>query len=97
QDAVARRRDGVLVDVQLRELDAPARLRLKLPEDRLDGLARSAPGRPEIEHDRCLGLQDVPLERRVGYFEHEGMLTAQSCTVAPCAFWSRSPQSSSLS
>ena len=53
------------------ELDAAAVLRLELLQDRLDGLARAAPRRPEVEDDGSVGLQDVVLERGIGDFEHE--------------------------
>ena len=69
---VARGGGGVLVDVDLRELDPAVRVRFELLEDRLDRTARPAPRRPEVEHDRDVAVQHVLLERLVGHVEHAG-------------------------
>src|SRR4029079_11572482 len=37
-----------------------------LLQDRCDHAARPAPGRPEVDEDGVLGLEDVSLEARVG-------------------------------
>src|SRR4051812_41134065 len=71
QHVVPRGGQRILVDVELRELDPAAALLLELFEDRLDGAARPAPWRPEVEHDRCVALQHVSLERVVRDLEHE--------------------------
>src|SRR3954452_16502978 len=71
QHVVARCRQRILVDVELRELNPPAALLLELFENRLDGAARSAPTRPEGEHPPCVALQPVALERGVRDLEHE--------------------------
>src|SRR5919204_6918062 len=58
EDVVARGRRGVLVDVQLRELDATPVLGRKLLEHRMDGAARAAPRRPEVDDDGLLRSED---------------------------------------
>jgi len=70
EDVVPRGGEGVLVDVQLRELDLSARVCLELLEDRLDCAAGSAPRRPEVEDDWHVALKDVAVEGRVGDLEH---------------------------
>src|SRR5690606_21308392 len=66
-DAVFRRRGLVLVDVHLRDADLSFVLARHLVEDRRDHLAGTAPLGPVIDENRLLGLQDLLLERCVGY------------------------------
>ena len=53
--AVALRQRRVAIDVDLDELDVAARVRDGLLEVRRQLVARPAPGRPEVHHDRMLG------------------------------------------
>ena len=63
--AVARRRGGVLVDVDLHDLGLGAEARRDLLESRADHLAGAAPFGPEIDHDGRVGLQNVLFEGSV--------------------------------
>src|SRR4029079_16512257 len=53
-DAKAGRRDRVLVDVQLRQLELAAHVAGDSLEDRSDDAARPAPGGPEVDQHRNL-------------------------------------------
>ena len=65
-DAVLRRRAGVLVDVQLHDLDLVAHGARDLFESRRDHAAGAAPLGPEVDHDRAGRLEHLGLEIRVG-------------------------------
>jgi hypothetical protein len=74
EHAVSGGDDRVLVDVQLCEFD-PARVLLgEVCEDGLDGLARAAPGGPEVDDHGSVGLQDLGVERFVGDLAHRARL-----------------------
>src|SRR6185436_332317 len=66
-DAELGRRLLVLVDVDLRDLEAPLVLLRHLVEDRRDRLAGAAPLRPVVDQHRGVGLQDLGLESVVGH------------------------------
>src|SRR5262245_1836057 len=70
EDAKAGRSLDVLVDVQFREADLALVLSFQLGEDRLDGVAGAAPGGPEVDDDRLVGLEHVTLEAVVGHLAH---------------------------
>src|SRR6266446_2370695 len=61
-DPESTRRDGIGVNVQLGDLDILALLVRDLLEDGSDHPTRTAPGRPEIDEHRSLGLDDLGLE-----------------------------------
>jgi hypothetical protein len=66
----------LVVGVDLRQLEAAAVLHLQLFQDRADGLAGSAPGRPEV-HQHGLahgGGNDLLLEVLYGDVDHAGSL-----------------------
>src|SRR5215211_367878 len=61
-DAVLRRGRGVLVYVELYDLDLAVHRAGDLLERRRNHPARAAPFGPEVDHDRFGGLQDLGLE-----------------------------------
>ena len=63
----------MLVDVQLREREPTTGLGLERGENRLDGPARPAPGRPEVDEDRAGG--DRVGKVRCAQFAHPGIVT----------------------
>src|SRR3954452_495299 len=65
EDLVLRGGLLVLVDVELDDAQVLALAR-DLLEDRADHAAGAAPGRPEVDEDGRLGLDDLRLEARVG-------------------------------
>src|SRR6185312_5929873 len=65
-DGEARRRARVLVDVQLGDLDLPGALGGQRLQDRGDGAAGTAPGRPEIDQHRNGRVLDLLLPAGVG-------------------------------
>ena len=65
-DAVVARDLRVLVGVDLDDLDAARVLRRELLEHGGDHAARAAPGRPEVDDDGDLRLEDLGLEGGVG-------------------------------
>src|SRR5436190_15480103 len=67
EDAEARSRLDVLVDVQLREGDLAIVLPLELGEDRLDRATGAAPRGPEVDDDGLARLEHVALEALVGH------------------------------
>src|SRR5205085_10332062 len=91
EDVVARRRGRVLVDVQLRELDAARVLLGELLHDRMDSSARSAPRGPEVDDDRRRRAEDVLLERRVGDVLHGVIVVRHVALRAGAPAPSRSP------
>ena len=81
-----RRRLLVLVDVELHDLQVLA-LAGDLLEHGRDDAARAAPGRPEVDEDRLVGLDDLGLEVGVGDFgdgagHGVGLLRSGSCSTA---------------
>src|SRR5258707_3054858 len=66
-DAELGRHALVLVDVDLRALEAAFVLLGDLVQDRRDRLARAAPSGPIIDQYRCLGLEDLRIETLVGH------------------------------
>src|SRR5919107_174855 len=65
-DAVPGRDGRVLVGVDLDDVDLVGVLAGQLVQDRRHGLARLAPGRPEVDHDRLVAGEDVGVEAVVG-------------------------------
>ena len=65
EDAVARRRDLVGVDVDLHDAQVVAR-GVQRVQDRLHGPARRAPGGGEVDQDGAVGLEDLGREGGVG-------------------------------
>src|SRR5690349_21729332 len=61
-DPELHRRRRVLVDVHLHDLDLVAQLAVDLLHDRGDHPARAAPGGPEVDQHRLVGLEDLALE-----------------------------------
>ncbi|KAG0162572.1 hypothetical protein DFQ30_001712 [Apophysomyces sp. BC1015] len=57
---------GVLVDVDLSDLQALAVVTRHLVEQRRNHLARAAPLRPEVDKDGLVRLEDVLFERSIG-------------------------------
>src|SRR5690606_15243331 len=57
-DAVAGGHAGVLVGVELDDLDLVTVVPRELLEDRGDGATRAAPRRPEVDEHGALGLED---------------------------------------
>ena len=62
----------VVVDVELDDLQRLAALAGDLLEHRRDHAARPAPGRPEVDEHRRVGLEDLGLEAVVGDFVDGG-------------------------
>src|SRR6476661_3868145 len=60
----------VLVDVHLHEADLLPVLGLELVEHLLDTLARSAPGRPEVDEDGPVGAENLRGEALVRDLDH---------------------------
>src|SRR4029079_7655755 len=81
-DAEARRHLLVVVDVDLRYLQAAAIFLGHFFQDRGNGLARTAPLRPVIDEDGDLGLQDLGLEAVVGDLLDFGTAHGSSGAVA---------------
>jgi len=76
----------VLVDVELDDLQGAVALVGDLLEDRSDDAAGAAPGCPEVDQDRRLGLEDLSLEVVVGDFVHRtGHGFSLRVSVACCA------------
>jgi hypothetical protein len=65
-DPEALRRERVVVDVHSCELNAPGHFRGELIENRSDGPAGAAPGRPHIEEDGERRALDLREKGRVG-------------------------------
>src|SRR5687767_11043852 len=63
-DAEPTRRDRIRVDVELRDLELVV-LGGDLLEDGADHPAGAAPGRPEVDEHRLVGLQDLLFEIRI--------------------------------
>src|SRR5437016_11518186 len=61
-DSIFRGGSGVLVDVELDDLDLAAERAGDLLQGRRDHLARAAPFGPEIDHHRARGLEHLGLE-----------------------------------
>src|SRR4051812_3324596 len=78
QDAVPRGGLDVLVDVQLREGDAVTVVAFELVQDRLDGAAGPAPGRPEVDDDGAARRDDLALERVVAQLVHRYRVPAKA-------------------
>src|ERR1700749_1418165 len=79
--AVFLRHVRILVDVDLGNRDLAFHLRRQFIQRRCDHLARAAPLRPEIDHDRALGVEDVVLEGRIGDFKRHGNTLGLKLTV----------------
>src|SRR5205085_4014371 len=71
-DAELGRRALVLVDVDLRDLQAPFVLSRHLVEDRRDRLAGAAPFRPVVDEHRRLGLEHFRIEGLIGDMPYIG-------------------------
>jgi betaine-aldehyde dehydrogenase len=67
-DAELRRGAGILVDVELDDLDLAIERFGNLFQRRRDHPARAAPFRPKIDHHGLTGLEHVLIEGRVGCF-----------------------------
>src|SRR4051794_26680046 len=74
-DAVLHRRLRVVVDVQLDDRDLLRVLGRDRVENRSDRATGAAPFRPEVDHDRLLGVEHLGLERGVGHILRSGHLS----------------------
>src|SRR5271165_4318157 len=68
--SIPRGSSAVVVDVHLADLHSALVVLGQLFHDRSDGAARSAPNRPEVHQDRSLGLENILVEVRIGYFKY---------------------------
>src|SRR4051812_14169029 len=71
-DAILHRRLRVLIDVELRQPDLSGEFHRNLLDRRAEDAARTAPWRPEVDHDRrgARRLDHVALKRLVGYVQY---------------------------
>ena len=73
---------GVLIEVQLRALEAVGIVLGALLQDRSDHAARTTPLRPEIYQDRPVSLRDLRFKRSI--IDSNGMGHLLSARVATC-------------
>jgi phosphoribosylaminoimidazolecarboxamide formyltransferase / IMP cyclohydrolase len=72
---------GVLVDIELDDLDLAVERLGNLFQRRRDHFARAAPFRPEIDHHRSGRLDDILIERGVGCFVDHGSTSLFRWTI----------------